>query len=106
MDNLENIKQENKQREINLHSKVKKLIELEEEINSTKNICKICLEKEVNRLFLPCRHLAACEQCAILLKSCHICRSLITSVVNISYSSKNCVRHAPHITTLTLLKKK
>ncbi len=77
-------------------------MELEEIVNSNRNLCKICLEIEVNRLFLPCRHLAVCDECVILLKSCHICRSRITSIVNVSYSSsKNSVRHTSHLSSLS-----
>ncbi len=101
MDILKNIKEENEVKKKDINKKEQKLMEMEEIVNSNRNLCKICLEKEVNRLFLPCRHLAVCHECVISLKSCHICRSKITTIVNVSYSpSKNFVRPAPHLSSL------
>ncbi|KAF4529125.1 hypothetical protein B566_EDAN017188 [Ephemera danica] len=36
--------------------------------------CKICFEKELSILFLPCGHLTACSECAPKMHNCPICR--------------------------------
>ena len=41
-----------------------------------KSMCKICLTKDVEMVFLPCGHLA-CEFCGHRVSDCHICRKLI-----------------------------
>ena len=47
--------------------------------------CKICYEKKINCVLIPCGHLAFCYACANVLKSstksCGICRTPIASVV-------------------------
>jgi len=39
--------------------------------------CKVCLDKEIGVLFLPCGHLVACIQCGPGLVTCPLCRSKI-----------------------------
>ncbi|BFZ15470.1 hypothetical protein BsWGS_18508 [Bradybaena similaris] len=39
--------------------------------------CKICMDKEVRIVFLPCGHLISCQECAIALQDCPLCRSHI-----------------------------
>ena len=36
----------------------------------TERPCKECIDAEINRLFVPCGHLACCSQCAKLLQKC------------------------------------
>lgn len=43
--------------------------------------CKICVEKEVSIVFLPCGHLCSCVECAPALKQCPICRATIKGTV-------------------------
>jgi len=45
--------------------------------------CKVCQDEEVNVVFLPCGHLACCNNCAPLLSSCAICRSVIRGTVRV-----------------------
>ena len=53
------------------------------ENESTGNVeCKICMDAEVNVVFLPCGHLVCCSSCAPALKNCPICRGLIRGTVN------------------------
>uniref|UniRef100_A0A0B7AYB5 RING-type domain-containing protein n=1 Tax=Arion vulgaris TaxID=1028688 RepID=A0A0B7AYB5_9EUPU len=40
-------------------------------------ICKICMDKEVRIVFLPCGHLVSCQECAVALQDCPVCRSHI-----------------------------
>ncbi|ELU15701.1 hypothetical protein CAPTEDRAFT_117158, partial [Capitella teleta] len=39
--------------------------------------CKVCLNAEVECIFLPCRHLACCSTCADQLVKCPVCQSEI-----------------------------
>ena len=50
----------------------KKLEEIEIEIE-----CKICMENNVNSVFLPCNHSICCFECALLLDNCPNCRKVI-----------------------------
>ena len=43
--------------------------------------CKVCLCVRVDTLFLPCRHLVCCEQCATKLQDCCVCRRVILGTV-------------------------
>lgn len=43
--------------------------------------CKVCMDKEVNIVFLPCGHLVCCQDCAPELRICAICRALIRGTV-------------------------
>ncbi|XP_040260937.1 E3 ubiquitin-protein ligase XIAP [Bufo bufo] len=49
-----------------------KLRKLEEE-----KICKVCMDKAVCMVFIPCGHLVACAACAEVLDKCPICCSFI-----------------------------
>lgn len=44
--------------------------------------CKICLDKPVDTVFLPCRHLICCEECADRVKQCPFCRTQILGTVH------------------------
>nr|XP_039257849.1 uncharacterized protein LOC120334400 isoform X2 [Styela clava] len=61
-------------------------VELESRKNDTK--CKICLSNPVNMVFLPCRHLFCCLDCAQMmrqlnLRECPCCRKEIGNTVKI-----------------------
>jgi len=42
-----------------------------------KILCKVCLEREINTAFLPCRHSATCDECSKSIKECPLCRQQI-----------------------------
>lgn len=44
-------------------------------------ICKICMDREVGVVFLPCGHLLSCTLCAPALKTCPMCRQIIVAIV-------------------------
>ncbi|XP_071127146.1 baculoviral IAP repeat-containing protein 7-like [Mytilus edulis] len=56
---------------------------LEEENRNLKDqqTCKICLDKPVSIVFLPCGHMTACINCAPALRRCPICRAFIKGTV-------------------------
>jgi baculoviral IAP repeat-containing protein 7/8 len=49
--------------------------------------CKICFEKKLDIVFLPCRHLVTCSQCATSVDKCVVCRKTIEILLKI-YLSK------------------
>ena len=85
--NLNNKKIEfpNLPEEETLEKKISNL-NISEEKNDKENIdvrCVICLENNKNYLFLPCKHLACCENCSKNIKNCPICRKKIDSTLKI-----------------------
>lgn len=38
--------------------------------------CRVCLDRPVNNVFVPCGHVS-CEECGLRLTHCHICRKAI-----------------------------
>jgi hypothetical protein len=49
-------------------------------------LCKICMDKDVDTVFLPCGHLVSCNNCARSLRNCAICRTLIRGTVKVFLS--------------------
>lgn len=45
--------------------------------------CKVCFERQLNIVFLPCGHLITCDQCAIKLTQCAMCRRRIDDTVRV-----------------------
>jgi hypothetical protein len=39
--------------------------------------CKVCLDKQIEVIFLPCGHLASCSSCTSALANCPLCRQVI-----------------------------
>ncbi|ALC41854.1 Iap2 [Drosophila busckii] len=58
-------------------------LSLEEENRLLKDarLCKVCLDEEVGVVFLPCGHLATCNQCAPSVVNCPMCRADIKGFV-------------------------
>lgn len=55
------------------------------------NLCKICLENDINICLMPCNHVSICEDCLIRLeknncKSCPVCRMDIKDTLKIFLS--------------------
>ncbi|KAF4795764.1 baculoviral IAP repeat containing 7 [Turdus rufiventris] len=44
-------------------------------------MCKVCMDKDVSVVFVPCGHLVACAECALNLRRCPICRAAIQGSV-------------------------
>ncbi|XP_019365661.1 PREDICTED: baculoviral IAP repeat-containing protein 7 isoform X1 [Gavialis gangeticus] len=44
-------------------------------------MCKVCMDKDVSVVFVPCGHLVACAECAPNLRRCPICRASIQGSV-------------------------
>ncbi|NXI67436.1 BIR7B protein, partial [Anseranas semipalmata] len=44
-------------------------------------MCKVCMDRDVSVVFVPCGHLVACRECALNLRLCPICRAVIQGSV-------------------------
>lgn len=55
---------------------MEKLLQLQRE-----KLCKICLDRDYSVVFIPCAHLATCEECSKPLEKCPICCGVITQKV-------------------------
>ncbi|XP_075294562.1 baculoviral IAP repeat-containing protein 7 isoform X2 [Opisthocomus hoazin] len=44
-------------------------------------MCKVCMDRDVSVVFVPCGHLVACGECALNLRLCPICRAVIRGIV-------------------------
>lgn len=39
------------------------------------HMCKVCMDAEIDMVFLPCTHMVTCSSCALALSQCPICRN-------------------------------
>lgn len=56
-------------------------LELENRRLKDQRTCKICMDREIGVVFLPCGHLISCVNCAPALKDCPLCRQPISGTV-------------------------
>ncbi|TEA33823.1 hypothetical protein DBR06_SOUSAS16710007, partial [Sousa chinensis] len=58
-------------------------LSLEEQLRrlQEERTCKVCMDKEVSIVFIPCGHLVVCQECAPSLRKCPIFRGIIKSTV-------------------------
>ena len=61
-------------------------LEKENEELRERRLCKVCMDDEVNIVFLKCGHLVCCSDCAPTIKKCPICRQVIRGTVRIFMS--------------------
>ena len=52
--------------------------ETKQDDSDEENLCKVCFERDIDCVFLPCGHLASCQTCAAEVNRCIICRQVIT----------------------------
>lgn len=45
--------------------------------------CKVCMDRDVGVVFIPCGHLVTCTRCAPGLSKCAVCRKIIQSTVRV-----------------------
>ncbi|XP_033337501.2 E3 ubiquitin-protein ligase mind bomb 2 isoform X2 [Megalopta genalis] len=76
-------KEENQKKEREKDKDLERLRYLETRVADLEeaNMCSICMERRRNVAFL-CGH-GACEHCANPLKTCHMCRKVITKKINL-----------------------
>lgn len=53
----------------------------EDEENSSRLLCKVCLDNELEVVFMPCGHFVSCSTCSQSLSKCPYCRKRIHSAV-------------------------
>lgn len=53
---------------------------------NSNNLCKLCNLKEKCILFLPCRHIVVCEDCAPSLTTCSACNTALEATVKVAVS--------------------
>jgi len=61
----------------------KKILTEENRELKLKYICNICKIDRMETLFLPCRHIYACENCANSIEYCDICSDRVLGTVRI-----------------------
>jgi hypothetical protein len=49
--------------------------------------CTVCMDRAPNAVMVPCGHIYACEACGKKLRECALCRTPVTQVLRIYYSS-------------------
>jgi hypothetical protein len=59
---------------------VKEILTENEQLKAS-NTCKVCLEKDVHAVFLPCGHLVCCMECSEQVEKCPLCRTNILGSV-------------------------
>nr|XP_043636546.1 uncharacterized protein LOC122607598 isoform X2 [Erigeron canadensis] len=48
-----------------------------ERLQNEKILCRVCFERQLNIVLLPCRHRILCSTCSVKCKKCPICRVII-----------------------------
>lgn len=49
-----------------------------ENVQQEKILCRVCFERDISLVLLPCRHRVLCFECSEKCKQCPICRAFIT----------------------------
>ena len=45
--------------------------------------CKVCFDKPIDALLLPCKHLVCCQICAALISACPVCRGRVSETLRV-----------------------
>ena len=45
--------------------------------------CKVCFDRQIEVLFIPCKHLVCCATCAALSKTCPVCRGQVSETLRV-----------------------
>ena len=53
----------------------------DEESSDNRLQCKVCMDKKLEVVFIPCGHFVCCSSCAQSLSKCPYCRKVISSAV-------------------------
>ena len=48
--------------------------------------CVICMDSQKNTAFVPCGHIATCDNCSMTVKSCPICRADAVSTLRVYHT--------------------
>ena len=47
--------------------------------------CRVCRDKDANRMFLPCAHLCSCNLCSPALRNCPQCKGSIKGIISVYF---------------------
>ena len=47
------------------------------------HLCKVCMERDMSQLFMPCGHLVCCDACSKTVGTCPVCREAISDSVRV-----------------------
>ncbi|XP_067227304.1 baculoviral IAP repeat-containing protein 7 isoform X3 [Chanodichthys erythropterus] len=74
---------EEEERQTGEHRPVRSDLTPEEQLRQLQEerTCKVCMDKLVSMVFIPCGHLVVCTDCAASLRHCPICRAVIRGSV-------------------------
>nr|XP_006115453.1 E3 ubiquitin-protein ligase XIAP [Pelodiscus sinensis]XP_006115454.1 E3 ubiquitin-protein ligase XIAP [Pelodiscus sinensis]XP_006115455.1 E3 ubiquitin-protein ligase XIAP [Pelodiscus sinensis] len=77
---LLNAQKENVHEEVSSECPPEKDLSTEEQLRrlQEEKLCKICMDKDISIVFIPCGHLVACKECAEALNKCPLCCMIIT----------------------------
>ncbi|KAK2708137.1 hypothetical protein QYM36_013901 [Artemia franciscana] len=53
-------------------------VDMSEEVIEERYKCRVCLDKRVEVIYLPCGHLVSCSICTSVLANCPLCRQVIS----------------------------
>lgn len=54
--------------------------------SSNPNECKVCYDKSIEYVFMPCRHASCCGECSMALDKCPVCRQVVDEMIKIYIS--------------------
>lgn len=66
------------------HLDIQELRQTNRELKEVK-LCKVCRDKDANRLFLPCAHIVCCALCTPAMVKCPQCKSCIRGIVSVYF---------------------
>ena len=55
----------------------------EQSTPTTSMDCKVCFDRQIEVLFIPCKHLVCCATCAALSKTCPVCRRHVSETLRV-----------------------
>mmetsp|Transcript_45097 Transcript_45097/g.116635 ORF Transcript_45097/g.116635 Transcript_45097/m.116635 type:complete len:257 (-) Transcript_45097:235-1005(-) len=55
----------------------------EKEEEGDKDICKVCFDREIDTVLVPCGHIVVCGECASNVSRCPLCRNVIEQKVKV-----------------------
>lgn len=64
-----------------------KLVEAAESEIVRRYECKLCMQRPIDAVIIPCGHALACRQCAVTLDSCPVCRCVIKQLTHVYFWS-------------------
>lgn len=57
------------------------------ELGGDLSLCSVCMDRAPDAVMVPCGHIYACESCGKKLKECALCRTPVSQVLRVYYST-------------------